>query len=478
MSLTVPEPNNLIDGQSAPVANRPLVNVVNPADGTLVSRIPESGAEPVDAAVKAARRALPGWAARTETQRAEAMHVLANLVRRDTDVLAELITLEMGKPASEARGEVDKLADAFDYYANEAVRIYGETIPNKEPGFLSVVRYEPIGVVGAITPWNYPMELIGWKLAASLAAGCTIVIKPSEYSPSSALQLGTLLTEAGIPDGVANLVLGAGETGAALSSHPGLDKLAFTGSSATGAAITRSLPKAIPTSMELGGSCPLIVASSADLDDAVAGCARRAFRNAGQICIAINRVYVHRDLHIEFVARLTDAVDALHVDDGASDPDMGPVVNTEILERCEHHVNDAVRKGATVTVGGARIDRPGNFFAPTVVDNVTDRMLLGTEETFGPVVGVTAFDDLDEAITLANGTDAGLAAYVYARDLGEAFELGTRLDFGNVAVNNPDAGIMNAPYGGRKGSGHGYEHGREGLHGFLQRKHLRMRYSQ
>jgi succinate-semialdehyde dehydrogenase/glutarate-semialdehyde dehydrogenase len=272
-------------------------------------------------------------------------------------------------------------------------------------------------------------------------------------------------------------VLGAGTAGRALASHPGLDKLAFTGSGATGSAITRSLAKALPVSMELGGSCPMIVTASADLDAAVAGCARRGFRNAGQICIAINRVYVHRSVHAEFVERLTTAVTALRVGPGTTDPDVGPVVNAEIRDRCAAHVAQAVQDGGKVTVGGSPIDRPGTWFEPTVVDQVPLDSPLGHAETFGPVVGVAPFDTVAEAIELANGTDAGLAAYVYARDLREVFELGHELEFGNVAVNNPDAGIMNAPYGGRKGSGHGYEHGQEGLLGYLHLKHLRIRYA-
>jgi succinate-semialdehyde dehydrogenase/glutarate-semialdehyde dehydrogenase len=454
-----------------------VIDVVDPATGSVFTRIPDTDAQGVDEAVAAARAALAGWRRTTEFERTKLLHALADRVRGELESLAQLITLEMGKPIGEARGEAAKLADAFDYYAEEAVRVYGATVPNEQAGVTSIIRYEPVGVVGAITPWNYPLELIGWKVAAALAAGCTIVLKPSEYTPSSAVRLFELLAPAGFPDGVANLVLGAGAAGRALAGHPGLDKLAFTGSGATGAAITRSLAKALPVSMELGGSCPMIVTASADLDAAVAGCVRRGFRNAGQICIAINRVYVHRSVHTEFVGRLTAAVAGLRVGPGMTDPDVGPVVNAEIRDRCAAHVKRAVQDGGKVTTGGSPIDRPGTWFEPTVVDQVPPSSPLGHEETFGPVVGITPFDTLAEASELANGTDAGLAAYVYARDLQEVFELGHNLDFGNVAVNNPDAGIMNAPYGGRKGSGHGYEHGREGLLGYLHLKHLRIRYA-
>lgn len=476
MSPSPSTPSNLVDGVWVRGGEASL-DVVDPASGEVVARIADTDAPGVDAAVVAARRSLPSWCTTSEFERSRLLRALADEVREVVDELAHLITREMGKPIGEARGEVRKLADAFDYYAEEAVRVYGETIPNEQPGVTSIVRYEPVGVVGAITPWNYPLELIGWKLAAALAAGCTVVVKPSEYCPSSAVRLFELLAPAGFPPGVANLVLGAGVAGRALAEHPDLDKLAFTGSTRTGASITRGLAKAMPASMELGGSCPQIITASADVDEAVAGCLRRGFRNAGQICIAINRVYVHRSVHEEFVAKLSRAVSELSVGPGVDDPDVGPVVNAEIRDRCATHVAAAVADGARVMAGGEPIDRPGTWYPPTVVDGVRPDALLATEETFGPVVGVTPFDTLDEAVALANGTDAGLAAYLYARDLQEVFEVGHALDFGNVAVNNPDAGIMNAPYGGRKGSGHGYEHGREGLHGYLQLKHLRIRYA-
>jgi succinate-semialdehyde dehydrogenase/glutarate-semialdehyde dehydrogenase len=476
MTTTFPASRNLVNGRWV-TGGDPVIDVVDPANGEVVTRIADSQQTEVDAAVAAARSALAAWRTTSEFERARLLHALAGQVRGHVDELAELVTREMGKPIGESRGETHKLADAFDYYAEEAVRVYGETIPNEQPGITSIVRYEPIGVVAAITPWNYPLELIGWKLAASLAAGCTIVVKPSEYTPSSAIRLFELLEPAGFPPGVGNLVLGAGVAGRALASHPDIDKLAFTGSTSTGGAITRSLAKALPASMELGGSCPMIVTGSADLDDAVAGCLRRGFRNGGQICIAINRVYVHSSVHAEFVERLSEGVSKLTVGPGMEDPDMGPVVNAEIRDRCSAHVQQAVQDGAKVTTGGAPIDRPGTWFAPTVVDLVSSDTPLGCQETFGPVVGITPYEANEEAIALANGTSAGLAAYLYATDLQEVFEIGHALEFGNVAVNNPDAGVMNAPYGGRKGSGHGYEHGREGLRGYLQLKHLRIRYA-
>ena len=475
---TIPLRRNFVAGGWVE-SSGPTLDVVNPATGRAVARIQDADQATVDAAVRAARAALPSWRGTNPHKRAVVLHRIGNAISEDVDTIAVDITREMGKPLDEARGEVRKLAEAFHFYAEETTRVFGYTIPNSQDGFLSIVEKEPIGVVGAITPWNYPVELIGWKLAAALGAGCTIIIKPSEYTPSAAVALYETIERAGVPTGVANLVLGAGEAGRSLVRHDDLDKIAFTGSTTTGTAIAHSTSVAIPLSMELGGSCPLVVAQSADVKDAVAGTLRRGYRNAGQICIAINRAYVHRDHYEEYVAQLGQAVAGLRVGDGLKDPavDMGPVAIPEILERATQHVQDAVEKGGRLVAGGNAYDtRDGNYFAPTVVADVTSDMLLGHAETFGPVVGVTPFNHLDEAIAMANATPSGLAAYVYATSLEESLRLGKELDFGNVAVNNVDAGIMNAPYGGRKGSGYGYEHGKEGLEAYLHLKHLRIRY--
>jgi len=471
---------NYIDGGWADARTDSTYTVVNPATAEPVTVIPQTPPDEVDRAVRAAAAAWRSWRFTNPFYRAEILHEIGNRIAAAVDTIATEITVEMGKPLDEARGEVRKVAKAFHYYAEETTRTFGTVVPNEENGFISLVQREPVGVVAAITPWNYPVELIGWKLAAALGAGCTIVLKPSEYSPSSAVELFRCLDEVGLPAGVANLVLGAASTGQALVSHPLINKIAFTGSAETGAAITKSSQGVVPLSMELGGSCPLIVTAHADLDAAVAGTVRRSFRNAGQICIAINRAYVHEDLYEEFLERLGERTAALVVNDGLKQPDadMGPVANREILERCTRHVADALARGARlVTGGGPREDlAPGYFFAPTVLADTTQEMLVMHEETFGPVLGVAPYRDLADAIAAANSTPAGLAAYVYSNDLAETFRLARELDFGNVGVNNVDAGIMNAPYGGRKGSGYGYEHGREGLEGYLHLKHLRIRH--
>lgn len=459
------------------------IDVVNPATGRVVARAPDAGQAAVDAAVDAASRAFRQWRRVNPFERSRLLHAIADCIAEDEHEIALAITTEMGKPLAEAQGEARKLARAFHYYAEEAVRIFGETIPNEEDGFASIVEKEPVGVVGAIAPWNYPVELIGWKLAASLAAGCTIVVKPSEYTPSSAQAVFACIHRAGVPAGVANLVMGARDTGRLLVGHPAIDKVAFTGSGAAGEDIYRTVRGITGLSLELGGSCPLIVTAQADLELAVAGTLRRAFRNAGQICISINRAYVEDRVYRDFVARLTEGAKRLVVADGIDNEqaDVGPMATPAGLDKVRRHVDDAQKRGARILCGGARPDAMattdvGLFYAPTVIADCTPDMLVMHEETFGPVIGVSPYRTLDEAIGAANGTPAGLAAYAYTENLRETFALSRELDFGNVAINHVDAGIMNAPYGGRKQSGTGYEHGREGMEGYLHLKHVRVRH--
>lgn len=472
-------PRNWIGGEWVEHTG-PTIDVVNPSTNTVVARQADTSADEVGRAIAAARTAFADWRSVNPSVRAQLLHAIADSVARRIDELAEAVTVEMGKPYDEARGEARKLVTALHFYAEEATRLHGSIVPNTDDGFSSLVEYEPIGVVAAIAPWNYPLELIGWKLGAGLAAGCTMVIKPSEYSPTSGLLLAECVAETDLPAGVVNMITGAGQTGAALTQHPDIDKIAFTGSGATGAAIARGVAKATSMSMELGGSCPLIVTETADIAEAVRGTLRRAFRNAGQICISINRAYVHDAVYDDYVAALADGAAKLVVADPRQvpDADMGPVVNREIFDRTVAHIADAEAKGARVAAGGGPIEElaPGLFLQPTVLADTDQSMLVMHEETFGPVVGVARYSDLDQAISDANSTSAGLAAYGYCRDLGQTFTLSKQLDFGNVAINNVDAGIINAPYGGRKGSGFGVEHGKEAIDGYLQVKHTRIRH--
>jgi succinate-semialdehyde dehydrogenase/glutarate-semialdehyde dehydrogenase len=477
-----------IDGRFGNSGATEWLDVMNPGTEQVVARAPDAGAAVVETAVAAAKKAWQTWRWTNPFERSQLLHAIGDKVAQAERRIATAITEEMGKPLGEARGEAKKLAKAFHYYAEEAVRVFGSTIPNEDDGFISIVEKEPVGVVGAIAPWNYPVELIGWKLAAALAAGCTIVVKPSEYTPSSAQELFRCLDEAGLPPGVANLVMGARETGRLLVSHPDIDKVAFTGSQAAGEDIYRTVRGITPLSLELGGSCPLIVTGHADIERAVAGTLRRAFRNAGQICISINRAYVHESVYGRFVEQLAAGARSLVVADGLlrEDADIGPMTTRAGVAKVERHVADARERGAQILCGGARPDGAasglsgglsrGLFYAPTVIADCTPEMLVMHEETFGPVIGVAPYRSLDNAIAEANGTPSGLAAYAYTENIKESFTLSKRLDFGNISINHVDAGIMNAPYGGRKQSGTGYEHGHEGMEGYLHLKHVRLRH--
>jgi succinate-semialdehyde dehydrogenase/glutarate-semialdehyde dehydrogenase len=451
----------------------------NPATGRLVSVAPRSSADEVDAAVAAAAAAFRTWRRTVPADRASHLHRLAEVCAGRVDDLATAITREQGKPLDEARGEVRKFVTALHYYAEEATRVFGRTIPNDAPGFTSIVAKEPIGPVAGIVPWNYPIELIGWKLAGSVAAGCTVVIKPSEHTPGSAHVLSECVAET-LPPGVANFVYGDGSTGQALVAHPGIAKVAFTGSMATGQALYRTVTRITALSLELGGSCPMIVTAQADLAAAIRGATRRSFRNAGQICIAINRIYVQDPVYDEFVSGFAEAADALTVADGMAvpDADVGSLTMTETYRRTLDHIADARERGAKIVAGGgppgSPAGGPGLFLRPTVIADAPDDARVMREETFGPAVGVASFTDLGDAIARANGVPGGLAAYAYTQDTRETFTIAGELDFGNVAVNNVDAGIINAPYGGRRESGFGSEHGSEGLESYLQLKHIRL----
>lgn len=472
----------ILDGRLV-AAKQATIEVQDPATGETIGVIGSADQSEVDAAVTAARRAFPDWAALAPRERSFYLHRLGDLIAVDADVLAELMTREQGKPVNEARGEIMKLAETCHFYAEEATRVHGETIPNDTTEFDSAIVREPIGVVGAITPWNYPAELVGWKLCGALAAGCTIVIKPAEITPFTALGIGAKCIDAGIPAGVVNVVTGPGSVvGQMLVEHAGIDKIAFTGSSKVGLHIQRSVTNVKRMALELGGNCPMIVTRTANLAAAVKGAARRSFRNCGQICIAVNRIYVQRSLYDDFLDALAKAAEGMIVANGLRNPaaDMGAMASAEPLAKTREHLKDALAKGARLLAGGAapkgaEYER-GYFFRPTVVADCTHEMKIMTEETFGPIVGVAPFDGLDEAIAKANDTHYGLASYVYARDADEIRYLSRRLDYGNVAVNNVDAGIINAPYGGRKQSGIGYEHGREGLLEYTNFKHVRTRY--
>jgi succinate-semialdehyde dehydrogenase/glutarate-semialdehyde dehydrogenase len=464
-----------VEGQGARLPVR------NPARNTPIGDIAVATSAEIDSAVAAAELAWRPWSRQPARVRADALHRLGSLILDDASAMAQVMTAEQGKPLSEALGEIKKLAEACHFYAEEALRVHGEIIPNDQPGYQSLVMREAIGVVAAITPWNYPAELVGWKLCAGVAAGCAVIIKPSEFTPFTALYIAEKARQAGIPAGILTVLTGDGASvGLALVEHPSVSKIAFTGSSQTGLRIQQSCPSIKRLSLELGGNCPMLVTRHADLAQAVRGAVRRSFRNMGQICIAINRIYVERAVYADFLEQFATATRALVIGDGLLHPqaDVGSMAQLAPLQKTRLHLQDALELGARLVAGGTAPDgeqfAQGFFFQPTIVADCTHAMLVMREETFGPLVGVAPFDTLDEAIALANDTPYGLAAYAYTQNLQEIHRCAAELDVGNVAINHVDAGIMNAPYGGRKQSGVGVEHGREGLLEYFQFKHVRL----
>lgn len=481
----MPTNRMLIDGEWVNSSSK--IEVEDPALGEVFDHVPAASDSDIEAAVQAAHRAFPGWSRLGAESRGQILDRAAVLAAQRAEEIAQLMTREQGKPLNEARGEVLKGAEILHYYAAEGTRVYGRIIPGSgsDPTTTSYVTYEPVGVSVGISPWNYPIELVAWKVGAALVAGCTIVVKPPSLTPLSPLAFIGCLADAGAPRGVVNAVLGSGaQAGPALIRHPLVKKVAFTGSTEVGREVMRQCSESMKkVSLELGGQCPLIVSKACRLADAVKGAARRSFRNMGQICISINRIYVQEEIYREFLDAFVAAAARLTIANGLEKPDadLGPMANKAGREKTMRHVADAISKGAHAAFGGkvpeGKAFEKGYFYMPTILTDVTHDMLVMREETFGPVVGVMPYRTLDEAIEYANATPYGLAAYAYTEDLGETDELASRLRVGNVAINNPDAGVINAPYGGFKESGTGYEHGPEGLAQYLLAKHVRIRFS-
>jgi succinate-semialdehyde dehydrogenase/glutarate-semialdehyde dehydrogenase len=476
-SAAFTQPRLTIAGQ--PIDGEPD-EVRDPATQSVIGYAPVSSTTALAEAVESAAEASVSWAALPANARGAHLAAIAGWIRQHARELATTLTLEQGKPRSEAAGEVDAAAKAFDYYAAEAVRIRGETIATASPTLRSVAIRQPIGVTAAIGTWNYPLGIMAWKIAPALAAGCTVVAKPAEQTPLTVLAVIAGATSAGLPPGVLNSVSGAGATvGASLASHPLVRKITFTGGTATGRRLLHLAADDIKSvTLELGGHSPMIVLADAPMDLAVADAAKRSFRNAGQLCNSVNRVFVERAVADEFTGRLTERAAKLVVGHGLADPepDLGPLTTPEGLARVEAHVADARARGADICTGGERatggdLDR-GWFYRPTVVVGGAD-LRMATEETFGPVVPIIVVDDAEEAMTRANSLDAGLVAYLYTRDLRAATLLSERLEFGTVNVNNVGGGDVPFPYAGWKQSGLGVELSHAGMEEFLRIKHIR-----
>ncbi len=466
-----------VAGGELRAASGASVEVRNPATGELLGSVPSLSGREVEDAIAAAERALPAWRARPAKERAAILRRWADLMLQHCEDLALLMTLEQGKPLTEARGEIAYAASFLEWFGEEAKRAYGETIPSPWPGSRIVVVPEAIGVVAVITPWNFPAAMLTRKLGPALAAGCCVVAKPAEATPLSALALAQLSERAGLPPGALNVVTGApAEIGAALCASPRVRALSFTGSTATGRLLLAQCAASVKrVSLELGGNAPFLVFADADLDAAVEGAIASKFRNTGQTCVCANRFLVQREIFDDFAQRLAARVGALRVGDGREDGvAQGPLISSGALAKVERHVADALAKGARLVCGGRRHALGGTFYEPTVLAGVSSDAELAREETFGPVAGLFCFATEQEAIALANATEFGLAAYLYTRDHARAWRVAGALEAGMVAVN---AGILStevAPFGGVKQSGIGREGGRHGLAEFVEWKYVLM----
>lgn len=472
----------LIDGEWTDAENGAAMPVIDPRTAEPFTRVAQASRADALRAIDAADRAFLSWSRLNVFERTALMRKAALKVLERREAIARAMTMEQGKPFTEALGEVEKGAEILRYYAEEGERVYGRIIENAGAGIQSMVIYQPVGTAAAICPWNYPVELLAWKLGGALAAGCSVICKFSSETPVSPAMFVRAVQDAGFPAGVINTLNGKGaEIGDVLLSSEKVKKVAFTGSTATGISVLAASAQTLKkTSMELGGSLPMLVFADCDLDTAAKGAARRSFRNMGQICIAINRIYVEKTVYEEFLGRFKTETEKLIVGDGF-DPhsNLGPMCTRKGLETVKLHVEDALSKGARLISGGFVPEvegfPKGYWYAPAILAGADPDMLIMRKETFGPAVGVACFDGIDDAINRANDTEYGLAAIVYSSNIHTVKRCVMEINAGNVAVNNVDAGVINAPYGGWKASGFGREHGSEGLFEYLQSKHVRIK---
>jgi len=464
-----------INGEWVDSDDKSTLAVHSPADGVLVGTVPKMGAAETRRAIEAAGAALPGWRAKTAKERSAILRKWFDLMMANQEDLAILMTVEQGKPLAESRGEIAYGASFIEWFAEEGKRIYGDTIPAPTADRRIVVIKQPVGVCAAVTPWNFPNAMITRKAGPALAAGCTMIIKPASQTPYSALALCELAARAGIPKGVVSVVTGAsGPIGKELTTNPLVRKFTFTGSTEVGKLLMQQCASTVKkVSLELGGNAPFIVFDDADVDSAIEGAMASKYRNTGQTCVCANRLFVQDGIYEKFSGKLAEKVGAMKVGNGLEDGVVqGPLIDMKAVEKVEEHIADALAKGARVITGGKRHEKGGSYFQPTVLADVTSKMKITHEETFGPVAPLYRFKTEEELITLANDTEYGLAAYFYSRDIGRVWRVAEAIESGMVGIN---VGIISnevAPFGGVKESGIGREGSKYGIEEFLEVKYL------
>ncbi|MGB2130788.1 MAG: NAD-dependent succinate-semialdehyde dehydrogenase [Marinobacterium sp.] len=466
-----------IDGRWIDSPNGEVQEIFNPATGEKIGTVPMLGSDETRQAIDAAEAAQKEWAARTAQDRSSVLRRWFELMVDNADELARILTMEQGKPLAEAKGEIMYAASFVEWFAEEGKRIYGDIIPTHKPDARLVVIKQPIGVVAAITPWNFPTAMITRKCAPAMAAGCPFVVKPAPDTPYSALALAVLAEEAGVPAGIFNVVTGdAIAIGGELTGNDKVRKLSFTGSTNIGKLLMRQCADTVKkVSLELGGNAPFIVFDDADLDAAVAGALASKYRNAGQTCVCTNRFIVQDGIYERFVEGLAQRVAALRVGSGLDEGvQQGPLINQAAVDKVQTHIDDAVAKGAQLVCGGKPHELGGTWFEPTVLRDVTTQMKVATEETFGPLAPVFRFTEEQEAIEMANATEYGLAAYFFSRDLGRCWRVGEALEYGMIGINEGIISTELAPFGGIKASGLGREGAQQGLDEYLECKYMLM----
>ena len=464
-----------VDGVWADADGGQTITVTNPATGAVIGSVPRMGTAETRRAIEAADRALPAWRALTAKDRAIRLRRWFELMMKNQEDLARLMTLEQGKPLVESRGEITYAASFIEWFAEEGKRVYGDIIPGHQPDKRVLVLKQPIGVTAAITPWNFPSAMITRKAGPALAAGCTMVLKPASQTPFSALALAELAERAGIPKGVLSVVTGsAGEVGGELTGNPIVRKLTFTGSTEIGSQLMAQCAKDIKkVSLELGGNAPFIVFDDADLDAAVDGALMSKYRNNGQTCVCANRLYIQDGVYDAFVAKLQAAVAKLRVGNGMDEGvTVGPMIDAKAIAKVEEHIADAVSKGARVVAGGKPHESGGLLFQPTILVDVPDNAAVAKEETFGPLAPLFRFRQEDDVVRRANDTEFGLAAYFYTRDLSRVFRVGEALEYGIVGVNTGIISSEAAPFGGVKASGVGREGSKYGIDDYVEIKYM------